>query len=168
VHQRRAQVGLVDELSDDAGLARQLGTQALDDERAPEALGPERRGRVDLGHAALAQAIEQRVAPEPHGAGARRAGRGGLGAAVGLMNLRRGACRDAATRAGSVPRGALSAPALGATRSAVSPEGEAATRPAPQAQEERDEGQRGRGCPQSPLRRGASLVLSGAASAPLA
>ena len=47
-----------------AGLARQLGAQALDDERAPEPLGAERDRRVDLGHPAFAQLIEQEVAAE--------------------------------------------------------------------------------------------------------
>ena len=61
------QLRLVDELRDRRGVARQLGAQPLDDERAPEPLRAERDGGVDLRHAALAEQIEQPVAPEGDG-----------------------------------------------------------------------------------------------------
>ena len=73
---------LVDELRDRLLLARQLGAQPLEDEVAREALDAGRLGDEELGHPALAQAVDQLVAPEDGadvdrrpGAGAATAGR---------------------------------------------------------------------------------------------
>jgi hypothetical protein len=46
MHQRRSKIRLVDELRDDGLLARELGAQALDDERPAEPLGAERSACV--------------------------------------------------------------------------------------------------------------------------
>ena len=64
VHERRAQLRLVDELLDRGAVARDVRAQPLDDEHAPEALGTVQDRRVELGHPALAQPLEQAVASE--------------------------------------------------------------------------------------------------------
>ena len=55
---------LVDELRDRLLVARQLGAQALEHEVAREPLDARRLGDEELGHPALAQPVEQPVAPE--------------------------------------------------------------------------------------------------------
>ena len=70
------EVRLVDELRDDGRLARQLGAQPLDHERAAEPLGAEGHRREHLGHPAFAEQVEQPVAPEADGPDA-VGGRGG-------------------------------------------------------------------------------------------
>ena len=74
------------------GSIGQLGPQALDDDRAPEAAFPLGDGRVDLGHAALADALDDRVAADRRQP-PRRATAAGTSAAIGASD----ACRDSIT-----------------------------------------------------------------------
>ena len=64
VNQRRAQLGLVDELRHHRRIARQLGAQPLDHEGAAEPLGAERHRGEHLRHPPFAEQIEQQVAAE--------------------------------------------------------------------------------------------------------
>ena len=64
MHQARLHPRLVDELTDGLFLARELRLQPLQHEDAREALHAVRRRGEDLGHAALAQPIEQLIPAE--------------------------------------------------------------------------------------------------------
>ena len=64
VMERGQQVGLVAKLRDGVGIGRQLGPQPLDHHRAAKAPFAGGDRRVDLGHPAQADAIDQRVAAD--------------------------------------------------------------------------------------------------------
>ena len=133
VDQRRAELGLVDELRHHRRIARQLGAQPLDDEGAAEALGAERHRGEHLRHPPFAEQIEQQVAAEgggPAGAGDRARRRRG---SRWRRRPARRACRAPSSRA-VAPSDRRGPGACGrpASRDAVSgrPSGESAARTA--------------------------------------
>ena len=176
MHQRRAEVRLVDELRDDGRLARQLGAQALDDEGAAEALGAERHRRVDLRHPAFAQQIEQPVAAEADGpdavGGRARRGRPAGCASVAPKPASAGPRR--ALRSGAGPPGVEVGPAAERRRRAVRVSTAGRARPpsrrsrppaparlAPQADDQREQRDQARARPRCPavVRGGGALGL---------
>ena len=65
VVQQGADARLDAEHTDELRRRRVLGQDALDDERAPESLDPERDRPIDLSHAAGRDLLQKEVAPEP-------------------------------------------------------------------------------------------------------
>ena len=63
MHEARLDLGFVDELVHGRAVLRNLGMHALDDEMADEAFGAVGDGEKYLGHAALADAFDQAIAP---------------------------------------------------------------------------------------------------------
>ena len=94
VGQRRAELGLVDELVDRVPVARQLRAQPLDDEQPAKPLRAVQDGRVDVGHPSAIDPPQQAVAAEGQRLGGRRAGRAHLRGGAPLLLGLSGAASD--------------------------------------------------------------------------